>query len=69
MNGWGYYLSTPVDGKTVSLKNNCDPLTGRYYIYDSDSTIVTQTPTQTVTMKLNEVSYTLIIGTGGVVTF
>lgn len=34
MNSWGYYLSTPADGKTVSLKNNCDPVTGRYKVID-----------------------------------
>lgn len=40
MNGWGYYLSTPADGKTASLKNKCDPVTGRYYLYDSTLYVV-----------------------------
>lgn len=35
MNGWGYFLSTPSDGKTASLKNNCDPTTGRFLILDA----------------------------------
>ena len=36
MNSWGYFLSTPEDGKTISVKGNCDSVTGRYKIIDID---------------------------------
>ena len=47
MSGWGFYLSTSADGKTSSLKNNCDPVTGRYYLYDANLYVVGKPPSVT----------------------